>query len=179
MRIAAWAALKAMVAEYDAHGWVTTHHLHRAYLMRNFTPPPRGWVIWIGPYIRKKWVTQCGSTPWLYLSDKQERRRGSNIKATYYNSHISTQVIGQLYIHVIRSPARGFIDRWRFTLPDRGSFFRIWPASSTSINWPGQPMTDRDADYIAGALYDFLIDRTFATIRAAEAQGASSRAKNP
>lgn len=158
--IASWAVLKAMVAEYDSHSWVTTHHTHRKHLMARTAPPPHGWAVWIGPYLRGNWLPHWGSSPFLYFSPKQEVRRGSDIRASYYNSHISTQVIGKLYIHVIRSPARDFINRWRFSLPDKGSFFRIWPPSDVSIIWPGQFMTDRDADYVMGALYNFIMDRT-------------------
>jgi len=158
--IASWAVLKAMIAEYDAHSWVTTHHSQRQYLGRVTAPPPHGWTVWIGPYLRVNWLPHWASFPFLYLSPKQELRQSSNVRATYYNSHISTQVIGRLFIHVIRSPARDFIERWRFSLPDKGSFFRIWPPSNTSIVWPGQFMTDRDANYVTGALYNFIMDRT-------------------
>jgi len=75
-----------------------------------------------------------------------------------------------LFIQVINSPARRFVERWRFDLPDKGSFFRIWPPSNVSINWPGQFMTDRDADYVTGALYNFLMDRT-AGLLAASIEG--------
>jgi hypothetical protein len=128
--------------------------------------------VWTGPYLRGSWVPHWGPFPFLYLSPKQELRRGSNVRATYYNSHISTQVIGQLFIQVIRSPARSFIERWRFSMPDNGSFFRIWPPSNVSINWPGQFMTDRDADYVMGALYNFIMERLAPTF-AAEIHGTT------
>jgi hypothetical protein len=76
-----------------------------------------------------------------------------------------------MFIHVIRSPARGFIERWRFTLPHKGSFFRIWPPTGVSIVWPGQFMTDGDADYVAGAMYNFIMDR-IANLIAAQINGA-------
>ena len=157
--IATWAVLKAMVAEYDTHSWVTTHHSQRKYLKEMISPPPRGWAVWIGPYLRVKWPTYWGSSPFLYLSPKQEARRGSNLIATFYNSHASTQVIGKLFIHVMRSPAREYIGNWRFILPDGGSLFRIWPPGDVSIIWPGKFMTDRDADYAATGLYNDLMQR--------------------
>jgi hypothetical protein len=170
--IAAWAALKAIIAEYDSQGWVTTHHTHRKHLMRAFTPPLQGWTIWIGNYVRDKWVPHWGSMPFLVVSNKQALRMGSDRTATYYNSHVSTQVIGQLYIQVIRTPSREVIDRWRFTLPEKGSFFRIWPPSGISISWPGRVMTDRDADYVMGALYEFLLSCAPAALREKASHGA-------
>jgi hypothetical protein len=46
--IATWAVLKAMVAEFDPNGWVTTHHAQRKFFKQNLTPPA-GWSVWIGP----------------------------------------------------------------------------------------------------------------------------------
>jgi len=158
--IAAWATLKAMVAEFDPQSTVTTHHMQRKYLMQRLVPPPTGWAIWIGPYLRGNWQPHWGSSHFQYSSPAQEARRGLDRRATHHNSHVSTQVIGKLFIQVIRSPARDFVERWRFTPPDRGSLFRIWPPSNTAIKWPGQFMSDRDADYVAGALYNDLLDRT-------------------
>jgi len=157
--IANWAVLKAMVAEFDPQGTVTTHYMQRRFFKAKLTPPA-GWAVWIGPYLRGNWVSHYGSTPFLYLSPKQEMRAGPNVRATHHNGHITTQVVGQLFIQVIRCPYRSFIERWRFATPDKGSFFRIWPPSGTIINWPGQFMSDRDADHIASAMYNFLMAGT-------------------
>ena len=153
--LATWAVLKAMVAEYDMQGHVTTHHTQRKRMMNNQTIPDTGWTVWVGHYVRRRWAISYFAHPFLHLSDKQLARR-SNEKATYFNSNMSTQVIGQLFIEVIRSPARDFVDRWRFSTPNKGSLYRIWPPSGFSIAWPGRTMTDRDADYVATALRDFL-----------------------
>jgi hypothetical protein len=157
--IANWAVLKAMVAEFDPQSTVTTHYMQRRYFKDNLKPPA-GWAVWIGPYLRGNWVTHWGSTPFQYFSRKQERRAGPDVRATYHNSHISTQVVGKLFIQVIRCPYRGFVERWKFATPDKGSLFRIWPPSETIINWPGQFMSDRDADYVAGAMFNFLMAGT-------------------
>ena len=93
--IATWAVLKAMVSEFHPNGWVTTHHAQRKYFKQNLLPP-EGWSVWIGPYLRAKWAPHFLSFPFLYDSPKQELRRGTNIRATHYNSHITTQVIGKI-----------------------------------------------------------------------------------
>jgi hypothetical protein len=146
--------------------------MHRKYLMKHHKPPIDSWVVWIGHYIRHHWQPYFGSVPFLYLSPKQEARR-TNERATYYNSNISTQVIGQLFIQVIRSPARDFIKRWRFATPDKGTLTRIWPPAPFSIAWPTRTMTDRDADYTVGALKNFLEDRAY-TFREARLRGLTS-----
>jgi hypothetical protein len=166
--VAAWAVLKAMIAEYDAEAYITTHHTHRKFLMSHHEPPRAGWAVWIGHYERKKWQPHFASVPFLFLSAKQEARR-TNERATYYNSNITTQVIGQLFIHIVRSPAHDFIMRWRFAPPDKGTLFRIWPPPEFSVSWPGRTMTDRDADHVVGALKDALEARAYA-IRAARVQ---------
>ena len=153
--IATWATMKAMVAEHDFGAWVTTHHMQRKRMMAKQLPPEHGWGVWIGHYVRNKWVPHWGSNPFLILPDaKAEELAGS--PATYFNGCASTQVIGQLFIHVIRSPKRDFVTRWRFAPPNNGTLFRIWPRSKISINWPGKTMTDRDADYVSGAIKDFF-----------------------
>jgi hypothetical protein len=63
-------------------------------------------------------------------------------------------------------PSSEVIDRWRFALPDKGSFFRIWSPTEISVNWPGRVMTDRDADYAMGALYELLLGLAPAALRA-------------
>jgi hypothetical protein len=155
--IASWAILKAMIAEFDVHGHATTHHTQRKSMMKNQSMSMDTWTVWIGHYIRNRWVAYYGSIPFLYLSDKQLAKR-TNMRATYYNSNISTQVVGQMFIHVIRSPASRFIKRWRFSTPDKGSLYRIWPPSQFSVTWPSNSMSDRDADYAASALANFFED---------------------
>jgi hypothetical protein len=86
---------------------------------------------------------------------------GGMHRLTYDSSRASPftdpQVVGQLFVQIIRSPARDFIGRWRFSTPDKGSLFRIWPPAGFSIRWPGRTMTDRDADYVTTALRDYLM----------------------
>jgi hypothetical protein len=154
--VATWAVLKAMVAEYDAHGHVTTHHTQRKRMMNSQSISDTTWTVWIGHYVRQRWIISYFAHPFLHLSDKQVARRSNEI-ATHFNSNMSTRVIGQLFIQIIRSPARDFIRGWRFSTPDKGALYRIWPPTGFSIPWPGRTMTDHDADYVTTALRDFLM----------------------
>jgi hypothetical protein len=153
--IAAWASMKAMVAEYDESGVVTTHHTQRKRMMLTQLPPERGWATWIGNFVRKRWPGYWSGHPFLVLPDEQVSRR-SHRRATYYNSQATTQVVGQLFIHILRSPMHRLAEKWRFSLPAGVSFFRIWPPSDYSISWPGGTMGDSDADYVAHAIEDYM-----------------------
>jgi hypothetical protein len=150
-RIAAWAVLKAIVAEYDEGDHITTHHMQRKYLMRHFLPPKRNWAVWIGCYERKEWKPEWISAA-LFGVPRGWPIAKLNQTPTYFNGHTTTQVIGKLFIQIVSLPIPGFVERWRFALPDGGNLFRIWPATSYSIRWPGRVMNDREADLVSSAL---------------------------
>ena len=44
-------------------------------------------------------------------------------------------------------------------LPDRGTLFRIWPATQTSIAWPAKTLSDFDAIYLANAFMNFVLKK--------------------
>lgn len=92
----------------------------------------------------------------LLPNDQAVRRAGA--KVTYFNSKVNTQIIGKLFIQVIHGPMPDLIRMWRFTLPDRGTLFRIWPPAQFSIVWPGRAMTDRDAEIAVNAFVKFAAD---------------------
>jgi hypothetical protein len=153
--IAGWAALKAMVSEYDPGGKVTTHHTQRKRMKALQLPPEKGWGIWIGHYERVRWKPEWISRPLLVLPHERAIKRPSR-EATFFNGHTSTQVVGKLFIQITRTPDPVIIDLWRFAVPERGTLFRIWPAAQYSIKWPGRTLTDRSADFIATAFVAYL-----------------------
>jgi hypothetical protein len=162
-RIATWAAMKAMVAEWNVKGHATTHYMHRRYLMRHRLPPKNGWGVWIGHFVsnklkpeRERFHPLWAAHPFA-LSPKDLPPGRMYQEATSYNSQVSTQVIGKLFIHTLRSPMPNLIPRWKFALPDRATLFRIWPPTQTSIVWPGRRMSDLDAIYTDNAFLNFII----------------------
>jgi hypothetical protein len=155
--ISTWAVLKSMIADYDNGSNGTVHHMQRKYIMRKSSPPTIGWGVWIGHYERKNWVPEWISRPFLLLHEKHAAKRSSR-NATYFNSNVSTQIIGKLFVHVMHSPMPGLIKRWRFPPPQKGSLFRIWPQGQFSIKWPSSALTDVDADRISDAFAAFLIE---------------------
>jgi hypothetical protein len=155
-KIASWAVLKAMVAEYDAGAYVTTSHMQRKYLMRRHVPPTKGWAVWIGHHVRTAAGTfHWGAFPALILPDRVLARRKSRI-ASHYNSNASSLLVGELFIHVMRSPHHHLVDRWRLNTPDGGALYRIWPSTNISTVWPPKSMSAEDIDYAIGALKKFL-----------------------
>jgi hypothetical protein len=171
--VATWAALKAMVAEYDGSSHVVTHHMQRRYLMNKHEPPKKGWAVWIGHHVRtSKGTFHWGSFPALILPNHVAARR-KHKAASHYNTAASSWIVGQLFIQVMRSPDRNLIARWKFSPPDRGSLFRIWPPSHASIVWPGKSMTARDVDYAIGALKAFL-EQSAERANRAQKHGATS-----
>jgi hypothetical protein len=161
--IATWASMKVMVAEWMVRGHVTTNHMQRKRMMWQQLPPEQNWGVWIGRFVSdvrkpesERYHPKWESHPFLLLPDKQAARR-PNKEATYFNSQASTQVIGELFIHVLRSPMPNLIPRWKFAPPNGGALFRIWPRSEVSIIWPQQTMTDMDAVYTANAFMNFML----------------------
>ena len=159
--VAAWAAMKAIVAEHDPTGSITTHPSQRRRLMKKLLPPENGWAIYIGHFNGRAWKARWVSHPLLVLPEAEGR---AGQPAEYHNGQTSTQVIGQLYIHVMRSRMPKLFDRWKFTLPDRCILYRIWPPAPASIVWPNGSLTDRAADYAAGAFMRAAITASQGTL---------------
>jgi hypothetical protein len=156
--IATWAAMKAMVAEYDESESVTTHHAHRKYLKRHCLPPERGWSIWIAHYPQQNGPMMWFASPFLVLPDHLAARRPSR-RATYYNGQATTQIIGELLLHVIRSPHPRLARMFRFRLPGKQAIFRIWPPTIYGIRWPAGSIDDASASYIGNAMKEFMMRR--------------------
>ncbi len=155
--IATWAVLKSIIGDYGGRQPVVVHHSQRKYIMRHVRPPNRGFGVWIGCFERQAWRPQWLSVPMMVLPDRLVKKR-PNRMATYYNSSATTQVIGKLFIHVIRFPTRNFVERWQFATPNNGTIFRIWPEPTFSLKFPGRPLDDADADYVSNALPNFVIE---------------------
>lgn len=153
--ISAWASMKAMVAEYAESEFVTTHHMQRQRMMKVQLPPAKGWSVWIGRYVKVGGPNYWSAIPFLVLPDRRVAKRRHR-RATYYNSHATTQIVGELLIHVMRCPMHRLIRRWTFRLSSGMALFRIWPPSSYSIRWPGGTIDDGAAYYIANAVKGYM-----------------------
>jgi hypothetical protein len=152
--LSTWAVLKVMIAAYDQKSKVTVHYKQREYIMRRKTPPTKGWAVWIGSLERVEWVPEWVSRP-MFLAPERVANRRVNHNTSHFNSNATTQILGKLYIHVIHVPMPSLIKRWHFP-PHKGTLFRVWPPTRTSIKWPGAPLDDIAADNIADALFRYM-----------------------
>jgi len=162
--IAAWAALKTMVADRAEGSSWAVHYKQLEYMRRHQKAPKRGWAVWIGRFQRNVWQGEWISRPFRLLprgnlqwtvDDKKLGRVTS-----HFNGNSVTQVIGEVLINVVHSPDPLLYRDWRFATPENGPlsapFFKIWPPTDASIVWPKRALQDEDADIIAIALSEFL-----------------------
>jgi hypothetical protein len=150
--IATWAALKTMVSEFAPTGHVTTTQADRDHMKAKKLPPEEGWAIWIGHFIRKDWPVHLVGTPFAWWPEP-ERAHLLGMATTDYNGQVFTQVIKQLFVHVIRCRVSDLVEKWRFADRATNHLRKIWPAGNYSIVWPPPLMLDSDADYIASAFH--------------------------
>lgn len=160
--IAAWACMKAMIAEFDVSFEVTTHHTQRKRMRNIQKPPALGWGVWVGDYIRSESNVTWVSRP-LFLIHENRIAGLKSSEVTRYNGNVTTQIIGRFLVHVIRVPPsmHNVVDRWTFQTPEGGTLFRIWPPTQFSISWPASPLTDTDAEYTADDFYNFCTEIAF------------------
>lgn len=151
--IATWAILKVMVVH---HRFV--HHAQRKQ-MRAKREPPKRWSVWIAAYGGKiedgHWIVRP-----LALDPPGSKRRPNRVGAAP-TGHATTQVVKNLFIHVVKVPMDDFGLRWRwhdhFESPIRGQILRIWPPSGNSYLWPQKALRAGEAMAIADALHNALV----------------------
>lgn len=148
--VAGWAAMKAMVAEYERSARVTTTQSERDYMRTVRLPPDRGWAIWIGRYERKEWPGYLGSAPFVYWPEP-ERAHLLGVPTTDFNGQVSFQILKKLFIQIIRCQVPSLVEKWRFDARASVVLRKIWPPSGYSFMWPPPTMNDFDADYVTGA----------------------------
>lgn len=166
--IAAWAVMKAIVAEYDDPDYATTHHMQRRRVMNKQLPPEQGWGVWLGHFPHKLWTPTRSFFPFQLSSGAHIRARiekHGNDLATYFNGHVFTHIFGEIFIQSIHAPHPRLVRNWRFPrLPDGGQLVRIWPTTDYSINWPPHRMTRRDVDIATITFRQFLVDHQQRTL---------------
>jgi hypothetical protein len=148
--LAGWAATKAVVAEHDPLGRITTTQAERDHIMSTQLPPSQGWSIWIGYYERQKWEGYLGSTPFAFWPGP-ENAHLLGVPTPDFNGQASFQVVKKLFIQIIRCVVPEVVEKWRFDAKATSVIRRIWPVSEYSIVWPTPVMSDHDADYVCSA----------------------------
>jgi hypothetical protein len=89
-------------------------HAAQAYDVET-TAPEQNWGVWIGRFVTdprkpesERYHPKWESHPFLLLPDRIAARY-PNKEATFFNSQSSTQVIGEIFIHILRSPMPNLI----------------------------------------------------------------------
>lgn len=150
--IAGWAVLKAMIGERDIPDFESWPPSALNRMMMAQLPPSRNCWIWIGHYERgTNWNTHWLHNPMLLLPRPKDQGRFGE-PATEFNSSASTQVFGNLFLHVIHTPMNKLISIHRFADSVEGKLRKIWPVTPGQIRWPPDAMDDREAKYVSGAL---------------------------
>lgn len=157
-RVAAWAAMAIMVAEYDEPDKIAIPTEDRDYLRGHRDAPPN-WKIWIGHYERGDWVGH-----WLHnvlpVVAKKDAARTQTNEIPAPNTQTTTFVVGQLYIHAISSSFPKVVDLFRFVGSASDKIACIWPGPDTAIDWPLRTLTDVEADRITNTFFNWALRST-------------------
>ncbi|MEX2615944.1 MAG: hypothetical protein WD767_07600 [Alphaproteobacteria bacterium] len=154
--VASWASMKAIVAEYENPEEISTHHMHRKRFFRRQLPPEKGWAVWIGYFPRETFEPKYFTAPFLYVRPEILAKRVST-RANYFNSAITTLVIGLLFIQVLWAPKRfGVHDIIYPVFPEGGMLQRIWPPNKYSLKWPPAHLSTLDANTATVSLRNII-----------------------
>lgn len=151
--------MAVMCAEFANPDRVTVTATDRCGLKEHCTPPPVGWKIWIGNFVRQTWPGYFVHNAFSFIED--DIAKAHNGGPYPVNTQTTTYVVGQLYIHVMSSTYAEIPDRWRFDVQATEYLRVIWPPSKPIVWPPSRTLNDQQADYIAG-VFGLWFDREFA-----------------
>jgi hypothetical protein len=169
--IAAWCAMSVMSADFFFPDRSAVPQAHRDHLRMTRDAPPDTWKIWIGNYKREKWVAHWAKQS-MSISSKEHIPEITAGGFPRPNTQATTIVFGQLYVHVFSSLFPEMVAKTSIAGKGIEKVAQIWPIREDFIAWPPNPMSDRDADNIAVAIFK-LLDRIGAGIDADEAHRVS------
>jgi hypothetical protein len=157
--VSAWATLKAIVGEHEYPNQTSWAHRDKEHLMRVQKPPKRNCLVWIGRYVRgPDWLSFWVTNPLCILPDGHGHILGEPV--AYYNSSATTQVIGELFIHIIHGPVLTLYKQLGMKFCATDKLALIWPAKSQYVGWPLHTITDGDAYHTASEMLIDLNERT-------------------
>jgi len=150
--LAAWATMFTMVFEFADPHTVGVPFTQRNEFRRTQTPP-NDWKIWIAPFNGKRWSKRTHH--WglgLYPGTPEENR------SKPCNVQITTAVIGSFLFQTFRfDPSIGYLDLGTEYETAFG-LNPIWPLKQPPKTGAIQIPSDDNADHIAFALRNILID---------------------
>ena len=117
--------------------------------------PQDTWKMWIGRYQRGDWVGRWvhNSIP-IYSKDDAPELSAAGIPRP--NTQTTTIIFGELYVHVFSCPFPEIVAMVNLRESAHSMVAQIWPFREDVIAWPINPMSDRDADNFAAAIFRML-----------------------
>jgi len=149
--IAAWIAMTVIVAEFYKKR-VTSTAPDRQFLRKNKRPSDQ-WKIRIGNFERGNWGPHLVHSTFP-ISYPGWRPKFDDVGLPRPNTQTTEMTVGKLYILAASTPTDIF-EQWRVTANGARKLAQIWPFRRNIIGWPPEPLTDREADDIAGAFFRF------------------------
>jgi hypothetical protein len=154
--LATWAAMSVICAEYFYPNRAAVSVTDRRWLYKTKTAP-NDFRIWIGDYERKDWVPHWGHFS-LRISE-HEGAQGWTIHpdgTPRSNTQTTTFVVGRLFIHTYSCPFPEILHADKVVRAIDSRLIQIWPPRHSFLVWPAGGITDRDADRLAGAIFECL-----------------------
>jgi len=162
--LASWAAMTVICAEYLQPNRAAISVTDRRWLYKTKTAP-NDFRIWIGDFERKKWRPHWGHTS-LRITE-HEGAQGWTVHpdgTPRCNTQTTTFTVGRLFLHVYSCPFPEILHAAKITQPLDMRLSQIWPPRHSFLLWPPtDTLADREADRLAGAIFDRLDEagRTF------------------
>jgi hypothetical protein len=161
--IAGWCAMSVMTADFFYPQRQVIPQSERDWLRAHGTPPPDTWKIWITRYQRDKWPNYFARnllpvTGFPLASGEEYVPEFAADGTPRPNTQTTTFVVGELYVHAFSSVCPDLITKFGIGAPLSERICQIWPVREHFIAWPIEPISDRIADNLAGAIAD-AIDR--------------------
>jgi hypothetical protein len=154
--LAAWAAMSVICAEYFYPNRASSSVTDRRWLY-NTKIAPNDFRIWIGNYERREWIPHWGHFS-LRISE-DEGPQGWTIHpdgTPRSNTQTTTFVVGRLFIHCYSCPFPEILHAEKVVRAVDSRLVQIWSPRHSFLVWPAAAITDRDADRLAGAIFDRL-----------------------
>jgi hypothetical protein len=151
--LAVWCTMCTMTAESLGPDRTAISALDRVLLMSDQLLV-RNWKIWLGHYERKEWLGQWVHNMMPISSKGRVHPTDDGIPRP--NTQTTTLVFGQLYVHVFSCEYPDVVAKVELGESGNRVLAQIWPITRTSIVWPQESMTDRDADNLAGSICGML-----------------------
>jgi hypothetical protein len=154
--VAAWCAMSIMTADFFYPERQAIPQVQRDWLRDKGEPPPDTWKIWIANYQRVEWVNHCARNLIPVLAGKEDIPEFSADGIPRPNTQTTSFVVGKLYIHAYSSVLPNMVEKIGISPPLSEAICQIWPVREHFVAWPTTPITDRQADDLAGVIANVI-----------------------